>query len=149
MKTRYWLLTAAVLTMSIGTAHAQSAKEAVEAAAKTFTEAYNGKNATDLAEHYTKDASTFPPDMARVDGRDNIEKMWQGAMDLGVTDFALTPKEVEEDGNLAYESGTFTLKAPGKDGKPADFTGKYVVVWVKRDTWKMYRDIWNFDPAKK
>ena len=46
-------------------------------------------------------------------------------------------------------SGTFTLRAPGKDGKPAEDTGDYVVVWVKRDTiWKMYRDTWNSDPAK-
>ena len=68
---------------------------------------------------------------------------------MGTTDLTLTTKEVEEDGNLAFESGTFTLKAPGEDGNPADATGKYVVVWVKReDIWKMYRDTWNSDPAK-
>ena len=84
-----------------------------------------------------------------MEGRENIEKMWQGVMDMGITDLTRTTKKVEENGNLATESGTFTLKAPGKDGKPADATGDYVVVWVKRDNiWKMYRDTWNSDPAK-
>ena len=87
--------------------------------------------------------------MPRVDGRENIQKMWQRVMDMGITELTRTTKKVEEDGNLAIESGTFTVKAPGEDGKPADATGNYVVVWVKRDDiWKMRRDIWNSGPAK-
>ena len=136
-------------TKSLGAAQAQSAKEAVEAGNKKFTDTYANKNAPDLAEFYTKDPSVFPPDMARVEGRQDIAKMWQGMMDMGITDLTRTTKKVEENGNLATESGTFTLRAPGKDGKPAEDTGDYVVVWVKRDTiWKMYRDTWNSDPAK-
>ena len=148
MKASY-CLTALILMAALGAAHAQSANEAIEAVSKRFTDTYATKDASDLASFYTKDASVFPPDMPRVDGRENIEKMWQGVMDMGITDLTLTTNEVEKDGNLAFESGTFTLKAPGEDGNLADATGKYVVVWVKReDIWKIYRYIWNSDPAK-
>ena len=34
--------------------------------------------------------------------------MWKGVMDMGITDLTLTTKKVEEDGNLAFESGSFT-----------------------------------------
>jgi len=137
-------------TNSLGATHEQSAKEAVAAASKRFTDTYATKDASDLASFYTKDASAFPPDMAQVEGRENIEKMWQGVMDMGVTDLTRTTKKVEENGTLATESGTFSFKAPGKDGKAADATGDYVVVWVMREgIWKMYRDTWNSDPAPR
>ena len=111
LKSRYCLI-ALILAASLGAAHAQSAKEAVEAASKRFTDTYATKDARDLAEFYTKDASVFPPDMERVDGRENIEKMWQGVMDMGITDLTRTTEEVEENGTLATEFRYVRLQGP-------------------------------------
>ena len=121
MKASY-CLTALILAASLGAAHAQSAKEAVDAANKKFTDTYANKDARDLAEFYTKDASVFPPDMERVEGRENIEKMWQAVMDMGITDLTLTANEVEEDGNLAFEFRYLHPQGPRRRRQPG---GRY------------------------
>lgn len=131
-------------------AAAQSAQAGIEAALVEFAEAFNSKDAAAVAAHYTEDAAVLPPDAARVDGRENIEKFWRGAMDAGLTDLALKAVEVEESGDLAYEVGTFTFKAPGEGGALAEAAGKYIVIWKKEPdgAWRLHRDIWNGDPAK-
>jgi len=124
-----------------------SVKDDISVANAQFVKDFNSKDAAAVASHYTQDAAAFPPDQARANGRENIQKMWQGAMDAGVTDLALTSTEVEQSGKLALETGSFSLKVPGKDGKPMDVNGKYVVAWKKaRDgSWLLFRDIWNAD----
>jgi ketosteroid isomerase-like protein len=54
-------------------------------------------------------------------------------------------------GNLAYEEGTYSIKIPGSDGKTSEEIGKYIVVWKKGADghWRLHRDIWNTNPAKK
>ena len=52
--------------------------------------------------------------------------------------------DLEVDGNMAYELGTYTLS--GEAG-PLD-NGKYVVVWKRTGgEWKWHRDIWNSNKA--
>jgi uncharacterized protein (TIGR02246 family) len=132
-----------------GPAHAQSAKESIEAALVTFEKAFNSSDAAAVAAHYTEDAALLPPDAARVDGREAIHKFWKGAMDGGLKDLALQAVEVEESSQIAYEIGKFAGNVPGQDGARADVTGKYIVVWKKDQdgTWRLHRDIWNSDPA--
>jgi ketosteroid isomerase-like protein len=154
MKTGYWLLTTAFL-VATSVANAQTLTDTVNATNKAFMDAYNGKDSKAVSELYTKDATAFPPNMVRVKGRENIAKLWQGAMDAGMTDLKLICDEVKENGDSGYDTGTYSIKVPMKDGKmaadgtPTEVTGKYVVVWMKEDgAWKLHRDIWNDDPAK-
>jgi ketosteroid isomerase-like protein len=75
--------------------------------------------------------------------------MWQSILDSSVRTFELTTSEVEAEGSLAYEVGTYALKT--KDGKVAD-RGKYRVVWKRvNGQWLLHRDIWttNLPEAKK
>ena len=61
--------------------------------------------------------------------------------------FAPTKIEVAKGGDLAYDVGTFELKANYAQGNPAITVGKYVVVWKKQpDTrWRVVADIFNTD----
>jgi ketosteroid isomerase-like protein len=127
------------------------ARPNIDAVVAQFVKEFNSKDAAALAFHYAEDAAAFPPGQARVEGRENIRKMWEQAIKSGASNFMLTTNEVEESGNLAFESGTFSLDGPGNNGTVAKSSGKYVVVWKKAvdGTWQMYRDIWNEDqPAK-
>jgi uncharacterized protein (TIGR02246 family) len=139
----------ALIALFAGPASAQSAKESIEAALLTFEKAFNSGDAAAVASHYTEDAALLPPDAARVDGRQGIEKFWKGAMDAGFKDLQLEAVEVEESGDTAYEVGKFGLTVPGKDGAPMNAAGKYIVVWKKGQdgTWRLHRDIWNGDAA--
>ena len=57
--------------------------------------------------------------------------------------FQSTGVEVARSGDLAYESGTFSMTMSNpKTKKPATEKGNYVVVWAKQaGTWKVVRDV--------
>ena len=127
------------------------ARASIDAVVAQFVKEFNGKDAASLAFHYAENAAAFPPGQARVEGRENIQKMWEQVIASGAANLALRTAEVEESGNLAVETGTFSLEGPDHNGTAAKSSGKYVVVWKKTadGTWQMYRDIWNEDvPAK-
>ena len=150
MKLQHGLLIFAIGALCLGPANAQPAKEYIADCQAYFAKSINGKNAAGAASHFAEDAWVLPPNGLRVDGRENIQKFWQGAIDYGVSDLKLTPVEVIESGDFAYASNTFTYKMPGKDSKIVDGAGKSLAVWKKAQdgTWLLYRDMWNDDPAK-
>lgn len=122
-------------------------RSAIEANNRRFVAAAAKADAAAVAELYTATARVFPPNSDVVQGRGAIQGLWKSVFDSGTTDVTLTTTDVESQGDLAYESGTYEMKL--KDGKTAD-RGKYIVVW-KRDSgqWKLHRDIWNTSmPAK-
>lgn len=142
------LLLLVTLSNTAGAAQ-EKVRDAVERANRTFIAAYAAHDSARVAALYARDASVFPPGAARANGRVAVRKVWQGAMDAGVTNVSVHTLEVNASGNFAYESGEYALDAPGKDGKLAHSAGKYVVVWKrsKEGTWQLFRDIWNESPA--
>jgi uncharacterized protein (TIGR02246 family) len=134
-----------------GVASAQSAQTSIEATNAELAKAFNSKDAAKVASFYTEDAVVLPPNVSRQDGRQGVQNYWQAAIDVGASDLALKTLEVQENGDFAYEVGSFTLKALGEDKKPAEIVGKYVVVWKKGEdgVWRLHRDIWNGDPEEE
>ena len=143
------LLIVIATVVMLNPAHAQTPREAIEASLVKFAEAFNTGDDAGVASHYSEDAAVFPPDSPRVDGRANIQKFWKGAMDAGLKDLTLKAVEVEDAGEWAYEVGEVTYTAPGTGDARTKATGKYIVVWKKDTdgTWRLYRDIWNSNPA--
>ena len=124
-----------------------TARDSIEATVKTLSDSLNGGDAAAVAAHYTDDAAVLPPDAARIDGREGIQSVWQALFDADVRDVALTTQEVDVFGDVANEVGTISATAPGEDGGRVQLVGKYVAVWKRGgdDTWRLHRDIWNFD----
>ncbi len=109
----------------------------------TFVAALNAGDSATVASLYTEDAALFPPGGERVDGRAAIQDFWQGAIDGGMKIDVLHAVEVDASGDLAGETGVFTLTVQGEDG-PAKVNGKYIVIWKRSgQTWQVHRDIWN------
>ena len=124
-----------------------TARDSIEATIKTLVESLNNGDAAGVAAHYTDDAAVLPPDAARIDGREGIQGVWQGLIDADYRDIVMTTQEVDVFGDVANEVGTITATAPREDGGRAQLAGKYVAVWKRGgdDTWRLHRDIWNFD----
>jgi ketosteroid isomerase-like protein len=59
----------------------------------------------------------------------------------------MTTTEVDNFGDVANEVGTISATAPSEDGGRVPWAGKSVVVWKRGGdgTWRLHRDIWNFD----
>ena len=128
---------------------ADKMRDAVERGNRAFIAAYAAHDSAKIAALYATDAAAFPPGAERANGRDAIRKVWQGAMDAGVTNVTVRTIDVVASGNLAAETGEYALDVPGKDGKAVHVAGKYVVVWKRtKGVWQLYRDIWNDTPAR-
>jgi uncharacterized protein (TIGR02246 family) len=126
-----------------------SVRAAIEAGNKKFVNGAAKGDASIIGSAYTADGEAFPPNSDVVRGRAAIEKMWKSVLDSGITGIELATTEVESQGPLAYEVGTYVMKL--KDGKVAD-RGKYCVVWKKvNGQWLLHRDIWttSLPEAKK
>lgn len=146
MRLKQLVVVLAVLAASVGAAaQKQDARAAVDAAGKTFSQAVMAGDAAKIGPLYAEDAQAFPPNAPRVDGRAAIQKMWTDVIASGVKRMELTTTEVQEAGDYAYETGTFSIS--GEADKHLDH-GKYVVVWKRQGgKWMMFRDIWNSDMA--
>jgi len=129
---------------------ADEVRKAVEAANAEWVAAFNRGDAVAVAALYTEGATLMPPDREMVRGRKGIQEFWQGAIQRGVKDAALTTVEVQADGNTAYEIGRASFTVHAKDQAPKPISSKYVVVWKRQadGSWKLQVDIWNSTPAK-
>jgi ketosteroid isomerase-like protein len=113
----------------------------IEAANRQFMEAFRRGDAASVAQLYTERAKLLPANSDFVVGATEIQRFWQGAMDLGLKEAVLETLEVESYGDTAHEVGRYTLKAAG--GELAD-RGKYLVIWKHEGSaWKLHRDIWT------
>ena len=124
-----------------------TARDNIEAALKMFMQSLMDGDAAGVAIHYTEDAALLPPDAAKIEGREGIQRAWQDLIDAGVRDVTLTTHEVDAFGDVANEVGVISATAPEENGGRVPWTGKYVAVWKRGGdgTWRMHRDIWNFD----
>lgn len=95
---------------------------------------------------YTENATFMPPNGGIVEGRVAIRAWFEGFPPM--SDFALTPVEVDGRGDLAYERGTFALTIAAANGKPAmSDHGKYLVIKRRQPDgqWLIAVDIFNSD----
>jgi ketosteroid isomerase-like protein len=116
-------------------------RTAIESANRRFMDLFRRGDAAGVARLYTTGARLLPAHSDFVAGTPEIERFWQGAMEMGLKEAALETLELEGHGDTALEMGRYTLKTG--DGKVAD-TGKYLVVWKREGgAWKLHRDIWT------
>ena len=124
-------------------------RSAIEAVNDAWGKAYNDADSAGLTALYTEDAVVNPPGTPQVRGRAAIQEFFTkdtaGVKAAGMT-MALSPqRESNMSGDLAWESGTFTVK--DKSGATVD-EGKYITVLQRTDgKWLIVRDTWNSDRA--
>lgn len=95
---------------------------------------------------YTESAVFMPPNQGAVEGRAAIRAWFQTFPPI--SEFTLTPIEIEGNGDLAYVRGTYALTVAGPDGRPATSDhGKFLEIRRRqRDgSWLMVTDIFNSD----
>ena len=123
------------------TASGSNIRNAIEAASKGFVEALSKGDAAKIADMYAEGARVLPPNSPVVQERQRIQEFWQGFINSGAK-LSLTTADVEAQGNVAIEVGTYELISP--DNKRE--AGKFVVVWRRhKKDWKLAVDIWNSD----
>jgi ketosteroid isomerase-like protein len=133
------LSSSAVPPGDLQAAQRDPARDAIEARSAVFTGALEKGDAAEAARSFTADARLSVPGIGGVlDGRQAIEKFWQGALAGGMKSLTLTLRDLEGRGDLRIETGTYA--AFGANHSELGH-GEYLLVWKREDgTWKIHRD---------
>ena len=125
-------------------------KTAIRASTDSFVVYARARRNADSPLLYTENASLMPPNAGIVEGRAAI-RAWLDAFPP-MSEFSLTPVDIDGRGDLAYVRGTYAMTLVGPDGHEVGKDhGKYIEI-RRRQTdgkWLMVVDIFNSDlPAK-
>ena len=140
------VLMIAAVSVSLGQtkvnkASGSNVRSEIEAASKAFAETLGKGDAAKIADMYAEGARVLPPNGPVVQERQRIQEFWQGFINAGAK-LSLSTSDVEAQGNVAIETGTYEMISP--DNKRD--AGKFVVVWRRhKKDWKLATDIWNSD----
>jgi uncharacterized protein (TIGR02246 family) len=121
---------AALLTIGlIAPAFAQQdLRQAADAIGQQYDQNYNSKNAAGMAALYTNDA-TFVPPGAVVQGREALEKYYQGRFATGAGGHVTKITEVQPMGDGGYGVGQFAVSVPTPNGGRRELHGNLVVIY--------------------
>lgn len=112
-----------------------------------FMKAAEAKDAEAAAALYSEDAMVMPPGAPAVKGRAAIEAFWRKMMLSAIRRVTLATTDLGMSGDIAYETGTYTLDLTLPDGSPASDGGKYITLMRRQadGSWKMTHDMWSSD----
>lgn len=123
-------------------------RSAIDAANQKWLAAMLAGDLSGAIGNYADDVLVMMPGMPAWNGRAAVEagmKEWLGM--AKVNEAKSTTLDVMAGGDLAIETGAFTMSTTMKGGKPVTEVGKYLTVWKHQPdgSWKIIRDINNSD----
>ena len=121
-------------------------KASIRAATDSFVANARARRDSANALLYTENGSLMPPNTGIAEGRAAIRASLAGMPPM--SDFTLTPIEIDGRGDLAYVRGTYSFKIVGTDGhQVGEDHGKYVEIRRKQPDgkWLIVADIFNSD----
>lgn len=112
---------------------------------KVWSDAATAKDLDKTVSFYADDANFLMAGLPLATGKDNVRKAWSALLsdpNLVTLSFVPTSVHVNEDGDMAYEIGTYELVTKDKKGKQNTEKGKFAVVWKKQadGSWKVEVD---------
>ena len=119
-------------------------RSTIEAGERDWLSAFNGGDASGVAQRYTSDARLMPPNADIIEGR--------GAIEGFVKDFVATGAQltfdllaVHESADMCAAVGTYEMTIPIPGGEPQKDLGKYIEVWTRQSdgSWLIADDIFN------
>jgi uncharacterized protein (TIGR02246 family) len=126
---------------------------AIRAAVRDWTAAAEAKDADRFASFYMDDGVLMLEGMPDIHGQSDLREGMTGMMqDPNFSlSFDTDDVEVARSGDMAYETGTYTMTVTDPStSAPVTERGSYVVVWRKQDdgSWKVAVDAPLSDPSE-
>jgi ketosteroid isomerase-like protein len=127
-------------------AHSDRARAAITSQSKAFMDGMARADASAVAQVFTSDAKLIVSGVdGAISGRGAIGTFWQSALNGGVKELRLATVDLEGDGLLRVETGTY--QAIGAGGSELG-RGRYLFVWkLEAGAWKIHRDIGIANPT--
>jgi len=125
---------------------------AIRTAVREWSAAAAAKDAATFASFYAEDGVIMLANAPDIAGMAAIREGLAGMMADPNFALSFSPDTVivARSGDLAYETGSYTMAMSGPDGAAASERGHYVVVWRKQDggAWKVAIDVPVSDPPQ-
>ena len=121
-------------------------KTVIRAAEDSFVAYGRSRRDSATASLYTENAILMPPNQGPVEGRAAIRAWFEHFP--AMSEFTLTPIEIDGNGDFAYVRGTYALTIAAAGGKAATPDhGKYVVIRRRQPDgkWLIAVDMFNSD----
>jgi uncharacterized protein (TIGR02246 family) len=115
---------------------------------RKWVQAVAAKDTMAIGNFYAEDGEFLPHGGPRVTGRAAVRSAWAQFLKAPNLSLTFEPAKVvvSSAGDLAYETGTYTLSMDGPKGQRVEDTGKFVVAWKRvGNEWKAALDIFNSD----
>jgi uncharacterized protein (TIGR02246 family) len=111
-----------------------------------WAEHWNAGALDNLVAAYAPDAVYLPPHHEAIHGRDAIREYLRGPLSHGVSDLAFDVTYIKQEGNVAWDVGTYRVNVPLNDGTKKEDHGKYLTVWKRVSArWLIAADAWSSD----
>jgi len=115
-----------------------------------FQAAYSAGDAAAVAALYTDDAVSLPDHHEAIHGKAAIQQYLQETFAQVAANMTLTAPDLEISGDIAHETGSYTMTiTPKRGGNAMTVTGKYLVVLKRQPDglWRVHHDIDNTNSA--
>lgn len=110
-----------------------------------YSTAFNTGNYEQVAELFAADGLFMPPHREFAQGPQAIGGVLRRYGDAGYQDLRLETTRVDYSGDLAIETGRYTMAVRLENGATAADRGKFVHCWRRLGVWLMVADSWNSD----
>lgn len=141
-----WILLVAAGFLAGGTAMAETARATAEQLNKTWNDAFNRQDAEALAALYDANAIVSPGNGEIVQGRQEIQQLFEGIFDNGMHDHSIEVIRSDRDGNSLYEVARWQVRGRAEDGGEKPVYGGVLVNHFQRDDggdWQSQSHVWN------
>lgn len=119
--------------------------DTIRKTASDLSAAYSAKNVDAAVELFSPEAVFMPPNAPLLRGRDAIRTYFTKRFAEGVV-LRLEPQDVGGDGQLAFQSGTYTVTIEKPGAAPIRDRGKYLFLSrLTTGKWMFHQSIWSSD----
>lgn len=110
-----------------------------------YCTAFNTGNYDQVAALYSSNAVYMAPHREIAQGPKAIEARLRSLGDAGYADLRFETQRVDSSGDMAMETGRYTLSISMENGSSVIDRGKYVHVWRRLGAWLLQANAWNSD----
>jgi uncharacterized protein (TIGR02246 family) len=121
------------------------AQSAIRGLTQDFATSFNTGNYDQAAALFTSDGLLMPPQRETAQGPKPIESMLREIAEAGYENLRLETLRVEESGDMAVETGRYTIAIYQANHTTVVERGKFVHTWRRLGIWRMAVNCWNSD----
>jgi ketosteroid isomerase-like protein len=134
------------ITKAEGEASAETVA-AIKVQNELYMDAFSRGDAKAAARLHSEDGIVMPPQSRPLKGRAAIEAMLADSFSQGPAVLRLTTLDVQQAGELVYETGLHEVRAGQEEDNEVLEEGSYLVIWKRNEVgiWQLHVDIWNLN----